>query len=71
MAYPAHTDVIGAIQGDAVPRQGAIGGDELVNIRAACGAGWSSRSRCGGWKIGGRFRARDAHDCAHDYQCKD
>ena len=39
MADPAHTDVIGAVQGDAVPGQRASGGDELLEARAGFGGG--------------------------------
>jgi len=42
-----------------------------MKTRAACRAGWNSRSRFGGWKIGGGLRVRDARDGAHDYQSQD
>ncbi len=45
MADPAHADVIRAVQGDAVPGQRAIGGEELLGARTGRWAGLSSRSR--------------------------
>src|SRR5215469_14196244 len=51
VADPAHADVICAVERDAVPGEGAIGVNELLETRTACLAPWNGRNRCGGWNI--------------------
>jgi len=61
---PAQADVIRTVQGDAVPSQGAISAEELLEARAGRGPGWS---------LSPSFlrRVRGARECAHDSQGQD
>src|ERR1700744_1741374 len=70
MADPAPADVIGAVEGDSMPGERAIGRDEVANTLAGFGGGRSGRRLSVHREIGG-VRACEARDCARGYERHD